>query len=200
MLTSWTIVYAKRLQVLFFTRRPSRPMSVWRQNMYLRNSLVVAMLVALVPFTYLLRQVVSCGPHRLPVSIGGVQYDGTAPNSTLSVIDVVMARVDETPGVVSLTFHLLTNAFVLWLAILALSAYASLLDKAAGAAKDDLRLVKTRLRLELREKMVRFGWRGSLAVCAFSLALPRRPSFKATASCLPKTRWARTSSRPGWRM
>jgi transmembrane channel-like protein len=122
--------------VVYFCAPPRRPMGVAKQNRYVRGVLIVSLLLSFIPFAFFLRRKASCGPHvgLRPVDVLYVKY------------------VDLLPTWANLILAYMQNVVFVWLIILLVFIYSSVLTRKIITMKRDMNHLKQRVKMESREK------------------------------------------------
>jgi len=135
--TTAILITVKTVQVRYLTRPPIRPMGVARQNRYFRIIMVVSLTICIIPYSFFLRRVPSCGPH-----------EGNSP------INVFFNWVETLPGWFAFFFAYVRNVVLLWLLLTLLVIYGVYLSKKKNMLISELAMLRLRLKMEVKEKRV----------------------------------------------
>jgi hypothetical protein len=129
------MIYVKQFQVRHLSRPPIKPMRVDRQNRLFRMVMLATLMVAVVPFTLFLSRKACCGPHN-----------GSSP------LEVLARYTSTLPSWFAFVLDELQSATLLTVIIILLCLYSVFRTKHVAMLKEDLTVMRQRLKTEVKEK------------------------------------------------
>eukprot|EP00457_Paulinella_chromatophora_P001539 gb/GEZN01001541.1/.p1 GENE.gb/GEZN01001541.1/~~gb/GEZN01001541.1/.p1 ORF type:complete len:856 (-),score=150.05 gb/GEZN01001541.1/:332-2899(-) len=132
---NFLLIYAKTLQVRWYTRPPLKPMGVDKQIRYFRGTMIVTLAICVIPFSLFLKRSVQCGPHM-----------GSTP------IDVFFAWLESGPAWVAFGLAYTRNTLLLWVLITLMGLYCLYLGRRHKVLLQELALLQRRVRMEVKDK------------------------------------------------
>jgi len=135
--TTAILISVKAAQVRYLTRPPVRPMGVAKQNRYFRTVMVVTLTICIIPYSFFLRRIPTCGPHM-----------GDTP------INIFFVWIETLPAWFAFIFAYVRNVVLLWLLLTLLIIYGVYLSKKKNLLIGELAMLRLRLKMEVKEKRV----------------------------------------------
>ncbi len=131
------LIWVKRWQVMRFTVRPKKPMGVAKQNRFFRGTLIITLIISFIPYTFFLRRIMECGPHK-----------------DQRIVDNMLEQSRSLPSWAAISIDYLSNALLLWVLLVLAFTAILFLNKQYALLKQERDNLKHLLSIEATEKRV----------------------------------------------